>query len=282
MVQLGRALIHMSRVDIVQQKAHPSRPIMRAPPTVGIWLTQSVTTTISRSLAAKYRRILSNDERSRYWAIKNRAARFEYLVGRALVRTCLSEHEPISPNEWRFRTNAYGRPEVSHSCTARRIKFNLTHSRGLIACITALDRQVGIDVEYIRAIGTEERIAARFFSPHELRQITDAPPEARCALFWSFWVLKESYIKANGLGLAMPLASFSFDLQPNRARVLLANPNTTDRRKWRFALFSPSPRVLLGLTIEDSPPSSSRLTIKTGVPLRQFDSASYRPLLVSA
>ena len=74
------------------------------------------------------------------------------------------------------------------------------------------NREIGIDVEYIRAELDIVGISRRFFSPHETHLIESAPEDKRQRLFYEIWVRKEAYIKALGKGLSIPLSRFTVPL----------------------------------------------------------------------
>ena len=94
-----------------------------------------------------WRRMLDENER-------RRADRFHFAVDReaftaahALTRAMLSELTGKPSTAWRFVEGKYGRPEVATSCATGGLRFNLTHTRGLVACAVAY-RAVGVDVEF--------------------------------------------------------------------------------------------------------------------------------------
>jgi len=85
--------------------------------------------------------------------------------------------------------------------------FNLSHS-GNWVLLGLSDSTIGVDVEQVRRINFN--IARRFFSSREcedLFSISDI--NNRTDYFFTLWSLKESYIKAEGMGLSIPLDSFS-------------------------------------------------------------------------
>lgn len=91
------------------------------------------------------------------------------------------------------------------------IYFNLSHS-GSIAAAVISDREIGCDVEEIK--NADLRIADRFFNPSERDVIFSAPTsKEKEKLFFRFWTLKESFMKITGLGMQLPLSSFSISLE---------------------------------------------------------------------
>jgi len=98
----------------------------------------------------------------------------------------------------------YGKPGFSELDD---IKFNLSHS-GEIAMCAVSDCEVGCDVEKISA--PNFGIAKRFFSSEENDHIDSFISEKeRISAFYLLWTLKESYLKATGLGFSVSSSSFS-------------------------------------------------------------------------
>lgn len=109
--------------------------------------------------------------------------------------------------------------------------FNLSHSGFYALCSaqiapggrtleqTQKQIQVGCDVE--RISDYREKIAKRFFCPEEYGRIQGQKnPADKAQMFFRYWVLKESFIKATRRGMAMELDSFSFTVR-NRAYPIL-------------------------------------------------------------
>ena len=80
------------------------------------------------------------------------------------------------------------------------VYFNLSHSGDKVICIIS-DHEVGCDVEKIR--DRYDGVKNRFYMPGE-REAIDAceDPEERRKLFFRYWTMKESYVKATGKALA--------------------------------------------------------------------------------
>ncbi|WP_169082372.1 4'-phosphopantetheinyl transferase family protein [Paenibacillus sp. PL91] len=132
------------------------------------------------------------------------------LIGERLAREVIARHTGMSVFDIRFEANKYGKPHVRD--TREAIYFNLSHSAEWIVC--AIDHwPVGIDVEQINPIDLQ--IANQFFSERECAQLMSLPSEQRLSYFFELWTMKESYIKADGRGLSIPLNSFT--IQKNGA-----------------------------------------------------------------
>lgn len=91
--------------------------------------------------------------------------------------------------------------------------FNLSHSESRAMCVVS-DCEAGCDVE--RITGSRIRVAERFFTAEEQNYINagSAGEEER---FFRIWTLKESFIKATGGGLSVPLNSFTVRVSENEA-----------------------------------------------------------------
>lgn len=110
-----------------------------------------------------------------------------------------------------IKTGENGKPYI---LSDKKIYFNLSHSGNLSLAVFS-DKPVGCDVEYIKDCSLREqnlKIAKRFFNSAEyeyLNSFRDDEKNRYNEEFTKIWVLKESFIKATGKGLAMPLDSFS-------------------------------------------------------------------------
>jgi 4'-phosphopantetheinyl transferase len=176
--------------------------------------------------------LLSDDERERFARFRFENDRQLYLVAHALVRVALSRHANIEPCAWRFQTGSHGRPETGESQS--RLRFSLSHTRGLAACAIILDRDIGLDVEYLTADARTE-VAEQFFSARERRDLLCAGPDVRPVRFLEYWTLKEAYAKARGLGLSLEPHQFSFYKDvAGRWSIASGPPLYEDSERWQF------------------------------------------------
>ena len=85
---------------------------------------------------------------------------------------------------------------------------NLSHS-GTTAVCAVSSAKVGVDVEHLRENVDFACVARRYFCQAEQDYLFSAPTDdlAREA-FFRLWVLKESFMKATGWGLNLPLNAF--------------------------------------------------------------------------
>lgn len=183
--------------------------------------------------ASQARTLLTGDERERIERYRFERDRLVSLATRVLVRRVLSRYHGVLPAAWRFEATAHGRPFVAGD--APRVSFNLANTHGLVVCAVAASDDVGVDVERIDRKAPLE-IVDRYFAPSEVAALRALPEAERPRRFFDLWTLKESYIKARGLGLAIPLDGFAFHLRAGAPPRITIEPRLSDdANRWRFA-----------------------------------------------
>lgn len=211
-----------------------------------------VATDNSEALAKRerYLQLLSPDEHERMARFVFERDRLRFLLTRALVRTTLSRYAPVAPADWHFIANAHGRPEiVDRPAGVPDLRFNLSHTDGLIACAVTIGREVGIDVEHVGRRLTQD-VAARFFAPAEVAHLQSLPADQQEREFFDYWTMKEAYIKARGFGLALPLGDFAFHFAPDQPPTITIEPSLQDDpATWQFQQDWPTPIHRQGLAI---------------------------------
>jgi 4'-phosphopantetheinyl transferase len=197
-----------------------------------------------------YRALLSSDELERMSRLIFERDRRRFLLTRALVRTMLSRYASVPPAQWAFVANVHGRPEISaRPRGVPDLRFNLSHTDGLIACAVTIGREVGVDVEHIGRRLTHD-VAGRFFAPKEVADLKSLPAAQQPKVFFDYWTLKEAYIKARGFGLALPLGDFAFTLAPPSPPEISFEPALDDDPStWQFFQDWPTPHHRLGLAV---------------------------------
>jgi 4'-phosphopantetheinyl transferase len=195
-----------------------------------------------QSRLPSYERLLTADELQRARRFLQAGDRERFLIGRALARTMLSQSAEVRPADWHFAIDDHGRPHLaSRPSGAPDLRFNLSHTPGLIACAVTVGRELGVDVEHIGRQLVHDNIPERFFSAREVADLRARPETEQPVMFFDYWTLKESYIKARGLGLALPLGQFSFLCTAGCAPTIEFAPELhDDPTSWQFAQFWPT------------------------------------------
>ncbi len=106
-------------------------------------------------------------------------------------------------------------------------EYNFSHSGDYVLCAVCTEHEnagekirVGCDVEQIRSFRID--MAKRFFCKSEYQNIMEVQEAMQQEVFCRYWVLKESFMKATGKGMAMALNSF--EIQLGTPSVLLRQP----------------------------------------------------------
>lgn len=125
------------------------------------------------------------------------------ILGEYLIRYFFKLKTKINIENIVFETGEKGKPFLHDS----KIHFNISHSGEWIVAAFS-EKELGIDIELIKE--PNYNVAKRFFSETEIQNlfsITDI--ELKKQLFFEYWTIKESYLKAIGTGLTKSLSSFT-------------------------------------------------------------------------
>jgi 4'-phosphopantetheinyl transferase len=197
----------------------------------------------------------------------------QHLVARALLRTTLSRYVDVKPAHWQFDTNAYGRPHVAAPAFACDLRFNLSHTDGLVALAVAKGFEVGVDVENISRCLDVLELAPSVFAPAEVAALKQAAEPDRPGVFFTFWTLKEAYIKARGMGLSLKLDGFAFDLSGKYPRVSFNQRCPDDSSRWQFRRYLPTATHALAVAVS-APESTLDVRLIWTVPAAPSDAVS--------
>lgn len=98
----------------------------------------------------------------------------------------------------RYKRNQNGKPYLTDY---PKLYVNISHSGDWAMCAVS-DREVGVDIQQHKNI--RKGFAKRFFTEEERAYIADSKER-----FFEVWTKKEAYVKAVGVGISVPLNSFS-------------------------------------------------------------------------
>lgn len=222
-------------------------------------------------LLRRYLGLLAPEERERHRRLRREQSRQEFLVAHALARMTLSRYAPEPPDAWSFSAGEHGRPELSDPTWARRLRFNLSHTRGMVTCAVVRELDIGVDVESLTRPVRHRELAERFFGEEEVEALRALAPERQMGRFLELWTLKEAYLKARGRGISIPLRDFQLrlsDSDPPRIRFDPAKLRD-DAASWQLALYHPWPTHTLALAIRRPDRPDLAIRLFEGLPDRQ-------------
>src|SRR2546430_10359608 len=109
-------------------------------------------------------------ERILTWDELTRARRFhferdctQYIVAHGVLRVLLAGYLNVDPDRIRYCYNPYGKPALDLPWQENSLSFNMSHSHGLALYAFTRNRQLGIDVEYMRSDIDYDQLAGHNF-----------------------------------------------------------------------------------------------------------------------
>lgn len=193
--------------------------------------------------------LMSPAERERYRRFRHDADRQMFALGREMARGLVARTLGVAPDAWVWREGPHGRPEIAEPVTD--LRFNLSHSAGVVSLAMGRGRAVGIDVEDLTRQPPDPAIVRRYCSPEEAMDVLSRGTGWH-ERFLTYWTLKEAYLKARGLGIAVHLSDISFVIGDDAASASVTFARTlagTDDR-WQFRLMRFDPHHLVAVAVE--------------------------------
>ena len=212
-------------------------------------------------LERRCRNWLGPGEWERALRFRQASSRNQHVVGRGMARRLLTQPSLEEPARIVLDWSDHGKPFI---VSPRELikPFNVTHTEGMVLVGIGNRGLIGIDVERLSRT-PDIGLARRFFAAPEVDYVMGkSDPDARRAAFLRVWTLKESFIKAIGTGLSMPLADFAFERidEPNPS-VRMLRRGLAPATNWSFLTFSPADGYLAaiaigepGMPVEDAVP----------------------------
>jgi 4'-phosphopantetheinyl transferase len=208
--------------------------------------------------------MLDLDERARAERFHFEEDRRDFIAAHALLRATLTSCWGLPAAAWRFLDAAGGKPAIAPGLNAPGIAFNLSHTRGLVAVAVGSYGAIGVDVERVEQAKADFTVAETYFAPAETALLRRTPEADRPSCFFRLWTLKEAYVKAVGAGLAAPLDTFTFALDP--IRFDFCDGALGDALDWRFAIVPTTDRHVLSVAVGREPGDGTRLTSRGFAP----------------
>ncbi len=195
---------------------------------------------------------LSEEERVRAAAFRRPGDGARFIAAHGSMRAILARYLGVEPQTVRFRVGAHGKPAladvplpaVDGSCAD--LRFNLAHAGGIALVAVACGREVGVDLEPVRPMRDADAIAERWFAREERDALARCPPADATRAFFACWTRKEAFVKALGVGLALPLDTFAVTVGPDAPATLLRAPacDGAAAERWDLVALVPAPGVV--------------------------------------
>ncbi|EMY71943.1 4'-phosphopantetheinyl transferase family protein [Leptospira vanthielii] len=157
---------------------------------------------------------ISPEKKVAYGQARIKKYSIQNIFSDALIRYLLIRKLKLSNSEISFWKNLSGKPFL----TDGRAYFNLSHSNNQIVCAISEKDQIGIDIEEI--IKIEESVFINIFTANELSYLCNFEDDNKTIEFFKIWTAKESFVKADGRGLLLPLKNINVNLHSHSIEFL--------------------------------------------------------------
>lgn len=135
-----------------------------------------------------------------------------------LLKNVLYDCYGICYDNRKILEGKHGKPYFEDRC----VNYNITHAKGIAACIICGNSEVGIDAEPIRP-GREKTIK-KFMTKNEMALYESLAAGDKDEYMFRIWTLKEAIAKAYGTGIDENFSKPEF--------ILGDNPMSTDNTFW--------------------------------------------------
>jgi 4'-phosphopantetheinyl transferase len=149
------------------------------------------------------------DRANRFLRVEDRAL---FVLTRGTLRRLLSEATGVAAEKIAFAEGPCGKPCLVETHGPQ---FNVSHSGSWALIGFSGSRDIGVDIEFMRAAGGELDLARSFFSAAEYRSLEGLERDMLLSSFYKIWTCKEAVLKACGAGIAEHLKDFSVELTGN-------------------------------------------------------------------
>lgn len=238
---------------------------------IHLWFVEHQQIT-DEALLQSYRTLLNAEEEKRLQRFVFPKHKLQFLVSRALLRSVIGQYMGQPPASLIFARNAYGKPRIASFEQSLPLGFNLSHTNDLTVLAVTQAADIGVDLEYITRKVDILKLADRYFSAREAEELRAVGVAKFNERFFELWTLKEAYIKACGMGLAIPLRDFSFMFEEQGIAISFAEEREDYPDHWQFwqFMYKQQFQVALALKAEVSKGPKNVLS-RAGIPLQDFD-----------
>jgi 4'-phosphopantetheinyl transferase len=140
------------------------------------------------------------------------------------IETVLARYLGLRPSAVVLQRSPAGKPGLPESA----FRVSLAHSGEVALVAVASGREIGVDVEVLRA-GTENwSLSAHALTESERARLEALPASRRSRAFLSMWTRKEALLKAVGVGLALDPQLIELEGQ----KLVAAPPELGRARDW--------------------------------------------------
>lgn len=219
----------------------PTKPLVLANQEAHVWLARLDDASFCEECC---RRLLSSEEKYRASNFKFARDQRRYILSHTALRSALSSYLSVAPEDLQLSTEPNGKPMLTPMLGKPRVQFNLSHSNDIALIAVTREREIGVDIEWIKQDFPFLEVAQSFFSTKEVAALAALPTQLRRLAFFKCWTSKEALLKAKGTGLSGELDEIEVILTSHDVRVNGTIPN------WDLVELSPCDGYVGALAVE--------------------------------
>jgi 4'-phosphopantetheinyl transferase len=137
--------------------------------------------------------------------------RRRYIISHGLLRILIEKYTSINPSDIEYTYNKYKKPFLKQS---PELYFNMSHSKEYVSYVFSYNVLVGIDIEFINSDIDINNLLSFIASPNEIIDFSMLDTQYKLLTFYKVWTMKESFLKALGIGLTYPLTEIETCILP--------------------------------------------------------------------
>ncbi|EAQ34936.1 4'-phosphopantetheinyl transferase [Nitrobacter sp. Nb-311A] len=175
------------------------------------------------------RSLLDAEEADRLRRFIHTEDRMSYLAAHAGSRLLLGAITKRKAETLRFERSEFGKPVLVDAPAD--LDFSMSHARGAVA-VAAAYMPIGVDIEPLRDVSDRNEISEIVLASEERRILANTPEARQSELFLRYWTIKESVLKAAGVGFTLSPNTLIVDAGSSPA-VLSAPAELGPPEQWR-------------------------------------------------
>lgn len=153
---------------------------------------------------------LDENEKKKAQQFKFEHLKTNHILSHGILRWLLSRYLQISPSDISFSYGPFGKPYLLN----KDIHFNMSHSLDRSLYAFSFEKELGVDIEYIKPNLSIKDLPLSVLSVKEQENIKTLSLHEQKAAFYKKWTQKEAYLKAIGTGLQNNIAEISIPPTP--------------------------------------------------------------------
>lgn len=163
----------------------------------------------------QWRGCLSEERKNEALKLRRERDRQLFLGAEVLLNQSLKRMGAPTSLPAVYTRNRYGKPYLDETPG---IYVNWSHSGTFVICALS-DQEVGIDLQNT-CKEPKRALVRRVLQPEEQICYDQTPGERQKQLFYSYWAIKESFLKALGTGFGTSLESFYIRMERSEPEII--------------------------------------------------------------